>query len=390
VVVTAEEIIDLVDRKGADRVAREVDVVTTGTFGAMCSSGAFLNIGHSRPRIKLQQAWLNDVEAYCGLAAVDLYIGAAQVSRNDPLNMVFPGEFRYGGGHLIHDLVAGKDIRLEARAYGTDCYPRRKLETLINIRDLNDALLFNPRNSYQNYGVAVNAAAARTIYTYMGVLKPEMANATYSSAGQLSPLLNDPYLETIGLGTRIFLGGGIGYVTWHGTQHDPSVRRNKFGIPLGGAATLALMGDLKQMDPYWLRGASMLGYGVSFMLGVGVPIPLLNEDIVRRTAIRDREIQARILDYSSDYPRGESRVIGRVNYEQLRSGEIKIKGKKVPTASLSSYARAREIAEILKKWIRAGDFTLTEPVASLPGANSGYTCRDLPLRHFRKQIQKPF
>lgn len=388
--MTAEEIIGLVDRKGAARAAREVDVVTTGTFGAMCSSGAFLNIGHSRPRIKLQKAWLNDVEAYCGLAAVDLYIGAAQVARNDPLNMVFPGEFCYGGGHLIQDLVAGKDIRLEAQGYGTDCYPRRELETLINIRDLNEATLFNPRNCYQNYGVAVNAASRRTIYTYMGVLKPEISNANYSSAGQLSPLLNDPYLETIGLGTKIFLGGGIGYVSWHGTQHNPSVRRNKFGIPLGGAATLALIGDLKQMSSYWLRGASMLGYGVSFMLGVGVPIPLLNEEITRRTAIRDRQIQARIFDYSSDYPHGKNRVIGRVNYQQLRSGEIKIKGKKVPTASLSSYARARQIAEILKGWIQAGDFTLTEPVAPLPGVDSGYSVRDLPLRNFKKKIQRPF
>ena len=74
--------------------------------------------------------------------------------------------------------------------------------------------------AYQNYNVAVNLSD-KTIYTYMGVLKPRMGSAGYSSAGQLSPLLKDPYYKTIGIGTRIFLGGGIGYVAWPGTQFNP-------------------------------------------------------------------------------------------------------------------------------------------------------------------------
>jgi len=76
VVVTAEEIIDIVQEKGIKKAAQEVDVVTTGTFGPMCSSGAYLNIGHSKPRIKLGggRAYLNDVPAYTGLAAADLFI----------------------------------------------------------------------------------------------------------------------------------------------------------------------------------------------------------------------------------------------------------------------------------------------------------------------------
>ena len=59
-----------------------------------------------------------------------------------------------------------------ATAYGTDCYPRKKLETWINIKDLNEAVLFNIRNAYQNYNVAVNLSD-KTIYTYMGVLQAE-------------------------------------------------------------------------------------------------------------------------------------------------------------------------------------------------------------------------
>ena len=66
VVATAEEIIGIAREKGLARTARDVDVVTTGTFGPMCSSGVYLNLGHSRPRIKLGggRASLNDVPAY--------------------------------------------------------------------------------------------------------------------------------------------------------------------------------------------------------------------------------------------------------------------------------------------------------------------------------------
>ena len=258
VVVTAEEIIDIVDRHGEEEAARRVDVVTTGTFSPMCSSGAFLNFGHSSPRIKASRVWLNDVPAYGGIAAVDCYIGATEVVEGDPLNSVYPGEFNYGGGHVIEDLVSGNVIRLRAEGYGTDCYPSKRLERNITLKDLPDAMLFNPRNAYQNYNVAVNLSD-KTIYTYMGVLRPQMANANYSTSGQLSPLFNDPYYETIGIGTAIFLGGTRGYVAWPGTQHNPNVPRTAKGIPREGAGTIAVIGNLKEMDPRWLVGASILG-----------------------------------------------------------------------------------------------------------------------------------
>jgi len=112
VVVTAEEIIHLIRENGSKNVAKEVDVVTTGTFGPMCSSGAYLNVGHSKPRIKLGggKTYLNDIPAHTGLAAVDVYIGATTLAEDDPRNKQYPGTFDYGGGHLIHDLVAGKDV----------------------------------------------------------------------------------------------------------------------------------------------------------------------------------------------------------------------------------------------------------------------------------------
>lgn len=380
-VVTAEEIIELVETKGLKACVQEVDVVTTGTFGPMCSSGAYLNIGQAKPKIKLGggRAFLNDVPAYTGFAAADIYLGAAALPDEDPRNKVYPGLFKYGGGHVIEELVGGKDIVLEAWAYGTDCYPRRELHTLMNIRDINEAVLFNLRNCYQNYNVAVNTSE-RMIYTYMGALKPHLGNANYCSAGQLSPLLNDPYYRTIGVGTKIFLGGGVGFVAWPGTQHNPGVKRTAGGVPTAPAGTLAVIGDLKQMSPKWLLGTTMYGYGVTLTVGVGVPIPILNEEICQYTAVRDADIYTQIVDYSHAYPQGEKGSLGEVNYAQLKSGVITVQDHQVPTGALSSYAKAREIAQLLKEWITNGKFLLTEPVAALPGAESGYAFKSLKER----------
>ena len=365
VVVTAEEMIDIVEKSGAIEAARKIDVVTTGTFAPMCSSGAFINIGHTSPRMRASRVWLNDVPAYGGIAAVDCYIGATEVIEGDPLNSVHPGEFNYGGGHVIEDLVAGNVIRMRLEGYGTDCYPARKLEKNITIHDLRNAILFNPRNAYQNYNCAVNMSD-KTIYTYMGVLRPRMANATYSTSGQLSPLFNDPYCKTIGLGTRIFLGGTKGYVAWHGTQHNPHVPRGKNGVPKEGAGTIATIGNLIEMSPKWIVGASILGYGVSLYIGIGIPIPMLNEKMAQYTSVSDKNIYTQVFDYGVDYPNGVVKSLCEVSYKDLRSGTITLNGKKIPTAPLSSYYRAMEIANTLKEWIEEGTFLLGEPQEILP------------------------
>ncbi|MBN2031278.1 homocysteine biosynthesis protein [bacterium] len=378
VVLTAEEMIDVVASKGSKQAAREVDVVTTGTFGPMCSSGIYVNVGHTKPTMKLGggKTTLNDVPVHTGLAAVDIYLGCTSLPDDDPRNKVYPGKFPYGGGHVIEKFVSGKDIKLVGTSYGTDCYPRRKLETWINIQDVNEAVLFNPRNAYQNYNVAVNLSD-ENIYTYMGVLKPNLGNANYCSAGQLSPLLNDPLYKTIGIGTKIFLGGGIGYIVWQGTQHNPSAKRKGNQVPCVPAGTLAVIGDLKQMKPEWLVGTSMLGYGVTLTVGIGIPIPILNEEIAQFTAVKDEDIFAQVVDYSESYPQGIPASLAEVTYAQLKSGKITLQGKEVPTASLSSYPKAVEIAEDLKKWIQEKRSFLTESAVPLPGPESGLTCKSL-------------
>ena len=371
VVVTAEEVISVAREKGIKKAAREVDVVTTGTFSPMCSSGAFFNIKQPKEKMKLGGGWitLNGVPAYAGLAAADIYIGATAIPDGDPRNgNGRPGKFRYGGAHVIEDLVSGKKVVLSAGAYGTDCYPRKSREQKIGLKDMNEAVLFNPRNCYQNYNVAVNLSE-KPIYTYMGLLKPNIGNANYCSAGQLSPLLNDPFYRTIGVGSRIFLSGAQGYVAWNGTQHNPDVPRSENGAPRKGAGTLALIGNLREMDPQWIKAVSYTGYGVSLSLAVGVPIPIIDEDMMKFVSVSDEELFAPVVDYSRFYPTGEGEaLLGEVTYAQLKSGSIEVKGKQVPTGCFSSYSKAREVAAQLKSLIQSGEFLLSQPVAPLPGA----------------------
>jgi L-aspartate semialdehyde sulfurtransferase len=352
VVMTAEEIIGMVRQNGVRETARKVDVVTTGTFSPMCSSGAFLNFGHSTPAIRMGKVWLNDVPAYAGIAAVDAYIGATEPSESLGI--------QYGGAHVIEDLIAGREVELRAESHGTDCYPRKKIRTLIHRDRLNQAYMFNPRNAYQNYPAATNSTD-RILHTYMGTLLPKFGNVTYATAGELSPLLNDPFYRTIGVGTRLFLGGAQGYVAWEGTQHNPSQARLPNGTPVNLSGTLAVIGDLKAMDSRYIRACVYEKYGVSLFVGIGIPIPLLDEDVVERTAVSNLDIFTEVVDKS-----GMEDLGLRVSYAQLRSGRIDIRGRQVAAAPLSSLLMAREIAGKLKDWIAGGTFLLTAPVAPLP------------------------
>lgn len=366
VVLNAADMTTLVREVGKVEAARQVDVVTTGTFSPMCSSGLLFNTGQpSPPKIKTSRVWLNDVPAYAGLAAVDAFIGATEPVANDPCNDPYPGTFPYGGAHVIEDLVAGKSVELRAEAYGTDCYPRRSMQSRITLNDLPYAELLNPRNGYQNYNAATNLTS-RTIYTYMGPLRPHMRNINYATAGKLSPLLNDPYFRTIGIGTRIFLGGGVGYVIGAGTQHVANPPRTERGLPLEGSGTIMVKGNLKHMRPRYLRGLSMLGYGCTLAVGLGIPIPVLNEEIAWFTGVDDSDILMPVKDYGHDYPHGVSRVLAHVPFDQLLSGEVELMGKKVQTVPMTSYSLSLDIANELKAWIEKGDFLLTEAVELLP------------------------
>ncbi len=361
-ILTADEMVSFVKDNGVKKAAQKVDVVATGTFSPMCSSGMFFNIGQPEaPLIKATNFTLNNVPAYGGIAAADGYIGVTEPTDDDPLNKVYPGKFLYGGGHVIEDLVRGKKIKLIAEGYGTDCYPRKRLERDITLNDLTYAEMVNPRNCYQNYNAAVNLGE-KTIHTYMGSLRANLGNVNYATSGTLSPLFNDPYLRTIGLGTRIFMGGGIGYVLGTGTQHVAEPKRQENGIPLTPSGTLMLKGDVKGMKARYVRGLSYYGYGCTLALGVGIPIPILDENMAFQTAQGDDAILLPVKDYSNDYPNAVPRIIDHLSYEALRSGSVEIMGKKVDSAPMTSYTISKEIADTLKEWIINKQFFLTEAI----------------------------
>lgn len=363
VVWTVEELKAQVAELGVTEAAKRVDVVTTGTFEPMESSGAIINLGHTDPPIKIRHCWMDGVPAYSGFGAVDLYLGATQVRENAEGEEIRDG----GGGYVIEALIAGKSVSLKAIGQVTDCYPRASFETTITRDTINQFYLFNPRNAYQNFIVGVNGGD-RPLYTYLGPLQPRLGNAVYSSPGALSPLLNDPDLQLIGIGSRIFLGGGIGYISWEGTQHFPLQKRLPNRTPIGPAATLALIGDAKQMDAKWVRGCYFRNYGPSLMLGVGIPLPVLNEQVVAHCAVQDKDLVAPIVDFS--IPRRVRPTFGLVSYAQLKSGRLTIDGKAVRVAPLASLYLSRQVAIALKQWIEAGRFELSEPVAQLPADRS--------------------
>jgi uncharacterized protein (DUF39 family)/CBS domain-containing protein len=311
----------------------------------MCSSGAVINTGHSDPPIKIENAWINDVPICHPGAAVDLFIGATAMSERQP--------YEYGGGHVIEDLVNGKEVELRATAYGTDCYPRTQIKTNLTKDDLNQFYLLNFRNCYQHYNCAVNGRD-ETIYTYMGKLLPHMKNATYSGAGELNPLMNDPDYETIGIGTRIFLGGTQGYVIGEGTQHEAQTQNG----------TIMVRGNAKKMSGEFLRGASYSRYGTTLYVGLGIPIPILDERLAKKTAVRDEEIFTNVIDYG--VPRKDRPKLAKVSYKELKSGRITVDGRRIRVSSLSSLKTARKVAATLKTWIETGEFYLTSPVERLP------------------------
>ncbi len=359
VVWTVEELKARVVEIGVTKTTKEVDVITTGTFEPMESSGAIINLGHTDPPIKIRRCWLDGVPAYAGFGAVDLYLGASC-----PVDSPDGEEVReHGGGHVIADLIAGKSIQVRAVGQVTDCYPRATFETTVTRETINQFYLFNPRNLYQNFIIGVNGGD-RPLHTYLGPLQPRLGNAVYSNPGSLSPLFNDPDLQLVGIGTRIFLAGGIGYVAWEGTQHFPLQKRLENRTPIGPGSTLALIGDAKQMDARWIRGCYFKGYGPSLMMGVGIALPVLNDSVVEHCAVQDKDLVAPIVDFS--IPRRVRPTFGLVSYAQLKSGRITIEGRTVRVASLASLFLSRQVSQELKQWIKEGIFTLTEPVAPIP------------------------
>jgi len=123
-------------------------------------------------------------------------------------------------------------------------------------------------------------------------------------------------------------------------------------------------GNAKKMSPEFLRGASFTRYGTTLYVGLGIPIPILNEGLAKKTAIQDAEIFTNVVDYG--IPRRNRPKLAEVSYKELKSGSITVNDQRIRVSSLSSLKTARKIAGTLKSWITQGEFFLTAPVERLP------------------------
>ena len=176
--------------------------------------------------------------------------------------------------------------------------------------------------------------------------------------------MNDPMFRTIGIGTRIFLGGARGYVAWEGTQFIRNREVIRDGVVQYSGATLAVIGDMRDMDSRFVRAASFEKYGTTLFVGIGIPIPVLDEDMAGFLSVRNRDIYTQVVDYG--VPERSKPVLRKVSYQELRSGSIELNGRKVLTAPLTSLRKSREIAQLLKDMIYQKKFFLQEPIQKLP------------------------
>jgi L-aspartate semialdehyde sulfurtransferase len=194
----------------------------------------------------------------------------------------------------------------------------------------------------------------RKIRTYMGTLLPKAGNINFAGTGEISPLLNDPTYQTIGFGTKIFLGGAQGRIVGEGTQHSPQT----------GFGTIAVKGELREMSPRYLKGAIIPEYGTSLLVGLGIPIPILNEELARSTAITNENIETNLLDYG--IARSDRPTLKKVRYSELLSGKVELSGASIKTSPLSSFKLAYEIMDETAKWIDEKTFFFAECVERLP------------------------
>ncbi len=64
------------------------------------------------------------------------------------------------------------------------------------------------------------------------------------------------------------------------------------------------------MSSNFIKGASFIGYGATMFVGIGIPIPIVDEEMAFFTSRSDEDFWAQVVDYGNDYPNRESRSLG--------------------------------------------------------------------------------
>lgn len=290
IVLTAKELCDLV-RSGESISADDVDVVTTATRGIMSGTLAILSFSIADPGVfsRAEQVSLNGVPAHVGpcpnehLGIVDLIIyGTAQRDR------------RYGGGHLFHDLIRGREIEVAART------PEKEIIRTLSIDSIPYARMLTTRSAYRNYSAFVNPGDPTPSIFSVADFGGGCREAVFGGCGELNPLEKDH--GTIGTGTRVLMNGAIGYVIGEGTRSTPA-RRN-----------LSLTADMHGMNGSYIGGFAT-STGTDVINSVAVPIPILDDQALSAASRLDSEIELPIMDVRT------RSALGRTDYSQVWSSD---------------------------------------------------------------------
>ncbi len=273
-------------RSGYRFKVSDVDVVTTGTRGTMSGTSAMLVMpldrnGRNR---SIRDLRLNGVpclpyanpENAPGLVDVVIY-GTTE-------SYDFPG--RYGGGHVLRDLVEGREIEIECiNGDGKSTFSK------ITLDRLRFARLYNFRNDYQNYFAFTNVKNSpvylhnpASIFSCRPI--PLLKGLTVSGSGELNPVENDMYRKVLRSGTRIILNGAPGVIVSHGTRSSKS------------KLALFVAGDLFGMDSQFMGGFKT-SFAVEVTNGIAIPFPITCQEVINGLSVcLDEKIPLTVADLS--------------------------------------------------------------------------------------------
>jgi len=290
VILTASE---LKKRIAQGDTVSDVDVVTCGTCGVMSGTYAVLSVPVAPPGTfsRADTISLQGVPAIPGpcpnerLGLVDLMVfGTAHA------------DDRYGGGHLIHDLIAGKEIHVAVTSAG------KNYEADVTLSDLPFARLFTTRSAFKNYSAIINRAGEpeKTIFSALP-LQGTSTQATVSGCGEINPVENDPTLRFLSSGAPVIVNGAGGRVVGTGTRCSTE-RPN-----------LSVHADLKEMDAQFC-GGFLTAAGPECITSIGTAIPVVDTDVLASLSVRDCDIAMPVVDISDRQP------VGTASYDQVWTG----------------------------------------------------------------------
>lgn len=289
-VLSAEEVSQLV-REGEEPKAEDIDVITTGTCGIMSGTAAILHIPVAGPGKfkKAKTILLNGVPGFPGpcpnewLGSVDLMVYGTAHSIYDA---------NYGGGFLFKDLVRGEEIQVELESTHGE-----KIKSSTTLVEMGTAKMLGLRMAFKNYTAFVNPAAEPISSIFHAVnMEGPYKSLSFSGCGELNPLQNDPLLETVCMGSRVLLNGAEGIILGKGTRSSDE------------KPNLMVAADMQEMDAHYLGGFKT-GAGPEVFDSVALAIPVLNDNILKQTYIKNEDIKLPVADI-----RGRHDVLGYTHY----------------------------------------------------------------------------